>query len=390
MELKQGVDPNAEKRRLREEAASAKVTLRDIVAEYEAKMAGQQKTWTRPPRGQSEARLRIQTVFEKLLDRPISDITVTDLAKAMQTYQPRQKQGKATAHGQTSRARSYLTMPLDWAEGRNRFRRAGSGRDPKVTTPDMRDTHDFSEDDPTITGKRTRVLLGSELAKVLPYLRHPAPPELKLIDVAADDLRPVAMRFILLTAARLHEVIDMRWCDVNFEAGIWFKPKVKSKGKTRSQVLPLSDAALRVLTRLPGYKHSQSDAYVFANKAGGPAGNFARTNTAIMRESGTSGWHRHDLRRTASQIMLELGTPAMIVDTILAHTNALTKTGASGSIDHYAEVTRSIMLHVEDPQKIALDNLAIALDFYERMPPQEIEKQEAREEVLRRRQRLAE
>lgn len=386
-ELKEGKDPNEEKRRLREEAASEKVTLRDVLDDYEAKMAGQQRIWTRPPKGRCEARLRIDAVFDKLLDRPVSDITVDDLAKAMRTYEPRQNRGKATAHGQTSRARSYLIKPLDWAARRNKFRKAGAGREPKVNTPDIRDTHDFAEDDPTITGKRTRVLSGAELAKVLPYLRYPAPKELKLVDVTTQDLRPVAMRFILLTAARRQEVIDMRWCDVDFEAGKWFKPKVKSKGQERSQVLPLSDEALRILTCLPGYQDRHSNAYVFANEAGGPAGNFQRANDAIKRESGTSGWHRHDLRRTASQIMLELNTPPMIVDTILAHTNALTKTGASNSIDHYAEVTRKIMLHVEDPQKIALDQLAAALDAFERMSEEEIKELERREEIELRRKR---
>ncbi|KFE36563.1 tyrosine-type recombinase/integrase [Thioclava atlantica] len=384
MELKQGKDPNGEKRRLREDAAREKVTLRDVLDEYEAIKAGGQKIWRRPPRGRCEARLRIEAVFEKLLDRPVSEITEVDLAHAMRTYKPRRDRGKTTAHGQTSRARSYLARPLDWAAGRNTFKKIGAGRSPCVGTPDIRDTHDFSEDDPTITGKRERVLKGSELARILPYLRYPAPKELKLIDVSHDDLRPIAMRFILLTAARLHEVIDMHWRDVNFSSGTWFKPKVKAKGEARSQVLPLSNEAIKILSSLPGHNERDPDGYVFPNLEGGPLGNFSRANSAIMRESGTANWHRHDLRRTASQIMLECGAPPLIVDTILAHTNALTKTGASQSISHYGAVAKTIMLHVEDPQKSALEHVAKALNFYELLTPDQIKDLEEEEKALGR------
>ncbi|KEO50823.1 hypothetical protein [Thioclava pacifica] len=54
-----------------------------------------------------------------------------------------------------------------------------------------------------------------------------------------------------------------------------------------------------------------------------------------------------------------------------------------------AEVTRKIMLHVEDPQKVALDQLATALDAFERMSEEKITKLEQREESALRRQRQA-
>jgi len=362
MALKKGEDPNAEKRRMREEYAREKVTLAQLLNEYEALAAATHKIWRNPLRGQSEARLRIEAVFQKLLDRPVSDITTLELSQAMKTYKSRRNRGKKTAHGQTSRARSYLSKPLDWAAGRKSFNKLGAGRDPLIVTPDIHLTHDFSITDPTITGIRERVLSETELQKILPLLRYPAPAELNMKVAPSEDLRPLAMRFILLTAARREEVAAMCWRDVNLEAGTWYKPKVKTtKGTPRDQLLPLSDDALLLLSTLPEHSKREPQAFVFPNSTGGKLDNWDRVNRAIKRESQTEDWHRHDLRRTASQLMKEMDAPVTIIDAILAHSNPFSKAGASKSIQHYVSLKNKIQKRAPAPQKTALDQLAWAL-----------------------------
>ena len=90
LELKAGVDINAAKRQLRQEATNPtnSVTLRALVAEFEAKFSSSKASWApRGPRTQrSNARQAIERVFESLLDRAIVEISDEDFARAALSY----------------------------------------------------------------------------------------------------------------------------------------------------------------------------------------------------------------------------------------------------------------------------------------------------------------
>ena len=55
-----------------------------------------------------------------------------------------------------------------------------------------------------------------------------------------------AVRFQLLTGARLGEVLKARWSDLDFERGVWTKPSHHTKQK-RTEHIPLSGPALALL-----------------------------------------------------------------------------------------------------------------------------------------------
>jgi integrase len=130
---------------------------------------------------------------------------------------------------------------FDWASGRGKFARLGAGREPPLPVLDVRTTFDPAREDPTIRGERDRVLSEEELGRLLPLLVYPAPTALGAYADPAQDYRPIALRFLLLTAARREEVVTMRWGDVDLASGVWTKPHVKStRGGPRKQVLPLS------------------------------------------------------------------------------------------------------------------------------------------------------
>lgn len=367
LDLKAGKDINAGKRLLRilAQQDSADPTLRELLEEYETMFRTIRKSWA--PRGKaslrSGARAVIESVLEHLLDGRVTDLKLEQFGKAINEYRPKRAlKGKSTANGQASRARAYLMPVLDWASGRKSFSKIGAGRVPRLDVVSLDQIHDPSKLDPTIKGDRDRVLTEVELRKILPWLTYPARRDLGLRISVDLDHRPVAMRFMLLTAARREEVENMRWRDLDPINGVWRKPQIKStRGGQRGQSLPISAAILDLLVRLPGHGAGNPDAFVFPNSKGGQLDNWQRLQEALYRVTGTSGWHRHDLRRTASTIMQALKVPASTIDQILGHTDPLRRENVSGAASHYLRVTR-IMKDIRDPQEEALSELATALD----------------------------
>ena len=377
LDIKSGRDPNAEKQAIRQAAAieNDKTSLRTVIVEYEKRFAPSKSSWR--PRGpkseRSGARRAIEGVYADLLDHPIMKITEEDFANAVSNYKRvRQSDGRPTANGHASRARAYLGPVLDWTAGRKSYQKLGASRLPKLPVASLAATHDPAADDPTITGKRTRVLTEAELRAVLPLLTFPAPKLDGLRLDPAKDFRAIAMRFMLLTAARLDEVCSMRWRDFDRENCVWRKPKVKStKGGPRGQALPLSQAARELLNSLPGWDANRAGDLVFSNGSGvAPLDNWTRFQRALHRKSGTSDWHRHDLRRTAATIMYSLKVPASTIEQILAHVDPLRGEQVGASASHYIQLSR-ILTNARDPQEEALSMLADALSHIQKRGEQE-------------------
>ena len=109
----------------------------------------------------------------------------------------------------------------------------GAGRDPQLELPDLAKIHDPSIDDPTLEGKRERVLSQDELVSVLPLLVYPAPAGLRLGIDPCEDYGPVAFQFLFLTLSRREEVMETRRKDFDLRAGTWTK-KVKTRRKPGS------------------------------------------------------------------------------------------------------------------------------------------------------------
>lgn len=379
LDLKAGRDINEEKRQVRRSAAvkGQEVSLRDLVGEFETRFAPMKKTWKpRGPRSsRSGARQAIERVYAGLLDRAVIGITDEELARAALDYKRvKPVEGKSTANGQASRARGYLGPVLDWAAGRKSYSKIGAARSPRLKVPNLATTHDPATDDPTITGKRKRVLTEAELKAVLPMLVHPAPKIGKLRLEAEKDYRPIAMRFLLFTASRLEEVCSMRWGHLDRVNRVWHKPSVKStKGGPRSQDLPLSDAAMAILRSLPRWENAKGTDLVFPNGSGkGELDNWTRYQKALHEETGTGGWHRHDLRRTAATIMMSLKVPASTIEHILAHADPLKADNVGGAASHYLQLTK-VLRNTRDPQEEALATLAEALHLIENGQQESVE-----------------
>jgi integrase len=336
-------------------------TLLELIGEYEDHAGVKLKVWQTTARGSSsEARNRISTVFSALLDRQATTISLQDFATEMSSYKP--ASGKITANGQVSRARAYLMPLLDWAANRGKFKKLGRGRELCLDVADLHEAHDPALDDPSIRGFRDRVLSQDEIKRILPLLVWPAPTCLSMRAAPIDDFRPVALRFMLLTLARREEVADMLWRDFDPNAGLWNKSYVKTtRGQARRQTLQLSDAAVALLKNLPHYESRLPGAFVFPNTVGGKLDNWPRIAGAIERESGTSGWHRHDLRRTSATLLQLLGVSDRVIGRVMGQNASSRDETVSKALEHYL-VDRQITDLAPDLQKQALDKLAAVLD----------------------------
>jgi len=150
---------------------------------------------------------------------------------------------------------------------------------------------------PATVQRRKRILSRDELAALLPVL--------------ADSVRPyaAALRFMLLTLARREEVCAARWHDVDLNAATWTITDTKN-GEVH--VVPLSRQAAELL-RVGQPSDGAPHALVFHTETGNRLLNWDRETKALMKASGTSGWTRHDLRRTGATMLGEMGElPDMI------------------------------------------------------------------------------
>ena len=113
-------------------------------------------------------------------------------------------------------------------------------------------------------------------------------------------------------------------------------------GQTRTVPLP-SQAVdlLRVADTLA------PDALVFSSKGGGVLSNWDRETKRLHRLSGTSGWHRHDLRRAVATLLGDLGFAPHVVSVVLGHAHI-----AEGATAVYAR-SRDQREHREALQALA-------------------------------------
>jgi integrase len=128
----------------------------------------------------------------------------------------------------------------------------------------------------------------------------------------------VAARFrlMLLTAQRSGEVRNMRWQDVDLDAGWWTIPNEFSKNRLSHRVpLPLP-----VREILEGMRATTSGGtWVFPSPVGsGPVHSDDKRIITIRRDAGVS-FAAHDLRRTAASHMASMGVNRFTIGRILNH-----------------------------------------------------------------------
>src|SRR5262245_45154746 len=135
---------------------------------------------------------------------------------------------------------------------------------------------------------------------------------------------------MLWTAARLDEVCSATWHEIDVATGNWTiaaggRKDTRSRARKKHapaqpHVIPLPRQAILMLTEMRQRDRTGGD-LVFANTRGGKLDNWDRWSKMIYQQTGTSGWTRHDLRRTCATLAAELGAAPHIVSILLGHKN---------------------------------------------------------------------
>lgn len=270
--IREGADPTSERRAGRQRAQSARDgvgTLGALIATYfSTGPGGQQRRAARNTR-------QLETVFAQLLDKPVLDIKRAEL--------------QLTADGWRSGATASLAVRvlrpcLKWAERRGLVREGVANLE-----------------QPERSGKRERVVTTDELKAIWPFLR-----------AAHGNV----IRWLLSTGCRLNEAAGMTWREINGD--LWTIPAQRAKnGRTRT--VPLPSQAVDLLRAIRGEAEKPENALVFPSQGGGVLSNWHRETERLHRLSGTSAWHRHDLRRTVATMLGDLGFAPHVVSVVLGH-----------------------------------------------------------------------
>jgi integrase len=122
------------------------------------------------------------------------------------------------------------------------------------------------------------------------------------------------LRFALLTASRVKEASALPWSEVDLAAKRWTLPAERAKG-ARVRVVPLSDAALRVLQAARG----ASREFVFGNPL--PSAVMVRVRSRMKAAMGRAfrDFQPRDLRRTAATRIGILGFDPFLISAVLDH-----------------------------------------------------------------------
>ncbi|MEO0882769.1 MAG: tyrosine-type recombinase/integrase [Pseudomonadota bacterium] len=141
--------------------------------------------------------------------------------------------------------------------------------------------------------------------------------ELAAIWLATDFVHPAArdlVRMLILLGQRRTETSLMR--DIDVRDGIWTIPADVAKSNRQHDV-PLSEPALRIV------QTRNSRPFIFSSDGGhAPVSGFSKVKRVLDKEAGFDDWTYHDLRRTMTTRMAEIGIPDHVVDRLLNHSVA--------------------------------------------------------------------
>jgi integrase len=185
-------------------------------------------------------------------------------------------------------------------------------------------------------GRRERWLSDDELRRLLGALSaHP------------NQRAANAVRFQLLTGARIGEVLSARWSDIDLARGFWVKPSHHTKQK-RTEHLPLSAPAVALLTEMRE-RADASERYLFPGSAlDKPLRGIKKFWRGITRQVGLEDYRLHDNRHTHASHLVSSGLSLEIVGRLLGHTNPLTT-------KRYAHLA-------DDPLRAAADRFGSKVD----------------------------
>lgn len=149
-----------------------------------------------------------------------------------------------------------------------------------------------------------------------PKSKHAAKAENRRVKL--DPFAVAAIRLLILTGARLREILHAQWQQVDFERGVIFL----ADSKTGKKPIYLSAAALAILAALP---RLAGNPHVIAGaKDGRPRADLKKPWDAVCRAAGLDGVRLHDLRHSFASVGAGASMGLPIIGKLLGHTQAST------------------------------------------------------------------
>jgi len=124
----------------------------------------------------------------------------------------------------------------------------------------------------------------------------------------------VIIKLLLLTGQRRNEIGDLRWSEIDFDKGVVKLPAERTKNSLQHEV-PMSSpvqALLKAQVRIEGRD------LIFGTRQAGFSG-WSKAKAQLDKAVGIAPWRLHDLRRTTSTGMAEIGIQPHIIEAVLNH-----------------------------------------------------------------------
>jgi integrase len=132
---------------------------------------------------------------------------------------------------------------------------------------------------------------------------------------SGDDDYGRIIKLLILLGSRRQEIGGMCWSEIDLENGRWVLPPQRSKNN-RKHELPLMGTAISVIRSVP---QLVSRDQLFGARSGNGFSAWDKGKQALDTRSGVTGWTTHDIRRTFSTRLHDLGVAPHVVEEILAH-----------------------------------------------------------------------
>ncbi len=156
--------------------------------------------------------------------------------------------------------------------------------------------------------KRQRYLLPEELPRVFEALKE-----------EQNEYARVAFVTAILTGARRHETLEMKWEDIDFKQQVWRVPQMRGGPP---HTLPLPGDLVPLLQHLPKEKNNP---YVFSSEAGqGHLVNIKRAWQRVRAKANIADVRIQDLRRTFGAWLAASGEGESLIGQVLNHRSAAT------------------------------------------------------------------
>ena len=136
------------------------------------------------------------------------------------------------------------------------------------------------------------------------------------------------VEMLFLTGLRKTEVLHAKWADVDLEGGWWRIPQTATKSGIRLDV-PIIEPMRDLFAKLEPYTGASDHVFASFRGTGKPLAGVSKFKRRVSdRAEIVQNWRLHDIRRTVTTELAEMGIPDNVLRALLGH-------AIPGTLEHY-------------------------------------------------------